>query len=457
VTAASGTRRGAQLAVALCAAVAAQSSIGDTHDHDASILVRTSAELLAALNDRNAGRRIHLLRGTYRIDRPILVPDGATLSGDGVMRFDDDGTPLGFEPATESIIEVASGFTGDVLTFGNGAAISRLVVRDIGDDPHGVRRVGNAVVVASRARDDVVVASIAECEISTPNPPGFADAGPTGHGVLAMTRHPIGHPFPDEGAAVTVRLERSIVRVADKSGAVFAINFASRARTNIVLIHNLLEGALIAVGATNRLHEVVHAETTIESDHNRFVWHGVGNDSRGWLLYGGSSPPHFANTPAVGLAFDTLRVKSVGDRIEGFFVGILAAAARRVLPATGPASDNVLDLDLEDLRIRTPGSGAADWLLSATLAEQSADPNRDFDVGDRNTLRARIKGVNGSGPRANVYALHVGPTLPGIRDEGSRIEFGGDAAEFARSNTAIEPAPPPEYFIEPGSGTADRP
>jgi hypothetical protein len=42
-------------------------------------VVRTSEQLVEALQPSNSGRRIHVAHGEYRVDRPLQVPDGATL------------------------------------------------------------------------------------------------------------------------------------------------------------------------------------------------------------------------------------------------------------------------------------------------------------------------------------------------------------------------------------------
>jgi hypothetical protein len=48
-------------------------------DEQSPLLVSTAAQLMAALQPANAGRRIELAAGEYAVDRPLLVPDGATL------------------------------------------------------------------------------------------------------------------------------------------------------------------------------------------------------------------------------------------------------------------------------------------------------------------------------------------------------------------------------------------
>src|SRR5688572_27065269 len=54
-------------------------------DDGNTIVVSSAAELVAALVPENAGRRIRVRFGTYDVSQPLLVPDGATLEGEGVM------------------------------------------------------------------------------------------------------------------------------------------------------------------------------------------------------------------------------------------------------------------------------------------------------------------------------------------------------------------------------------
>jgi hypothetical protein len=412
--------------------------------------VRTSDELFVALGEANTERTIRLQRGLYAVDRPLTVPDGVALVGEGVMRFDAAGLPLGFEPGTETNIEVTSGFTGDLLTLRNGASIHNLKLQELADDPGSVtRRLGNVVVVTSRAPGDGVAAAIVECEITSPNPSEGDANGPTGRALAVFTRNDAGSlpPPPHEGATLSVHMERSVIHASAESGTVFAINFAARGNTEVTLSHNRLEGTFIATGGANRPDPVSGARTVINSEHNLFISPSDARGARGWMLFGGSSQTHMASPEVVGLSFNTLRMRSNFDRIEGFTVGVFAAAGRRLLAGSGPVSDNLLELDLTGLQIRSEGAGAADVVLYAALSEQDAVAGREFPSGDRNVLRMKIAGATGSGERANIYAADFGPVLPANLGTGNRIEIVGDPAEFARSNTGLEPLPPPEYFV----------
>jgi hypothetical protein len=417
---------------------------------DATIVVRTSEELRLALAANpaanNGARQILMLRGTYPIDAPISVPDGVNLSGEGVMRVDSSGVASGTEPGTETTLVASSRFDGDILTLGNGARVQGLVVRDM-EAADGTQRNGNVVAVASRAARDVIVASIIECEIFSPNPPGFTQVGPTGRGIVAMVRDSAQESLPpDDGAWLRVNIARSVVHGRKTGVAVFVINFAGASATRVALSHSRIEGRFVATGGANRLHVVTHSVTEIESDHNVFAAPAE-SEPPGWMLFGGSSSPHIPTHESAGPGFNTLRMRSVSDRIQGFQVGVLAVAGRRVFANSGEASDNRVELDLTDLHIRTEGIGAADFSLYAAIAEPDAQLGREFAIGDRNTLRTRIVESHGSGERANEYATHFGPLKSTNFGPQNRIEFVGDADAFTTSNDHIEPAPSAQYFI----------
>ena len=127
----------------------------------------------------------------------------------------------------------------------------------------------------------------------------------------------------------------------------------------------------------------------------------------GWQLLGGSSAPH-ATTPTPGVFRNTLRVRSLDDRIEGFRVAVHAAAGRRVLDTSGPVSDNRMELDMTGTTFRTLDAGA-DLSLHGALVESAPGGDTRIAVGDGNELRARISGASGSGPRANVFSNVSGP------------------------------------------------
>jgi hypothetical protein len=412
------------------------------------IVVHTSVELLAAIDQKSAHQSIRLTPGDYPIDRALVLGDDVALVGSGVMLFDADGLPRGFEPGTQTIIRAAAGFNGDLLTMGNRTSIRGVFLRDLEDDPaHDVHRAGNVVVVASRAPGDAITASIVECEIFNPNPFSFDSEGPTGHALAVFTRNPALQepPPPHEGAAVSVTLERSSVHATGNGGVVFIGNFAARGRLHVALNHNRLEGPLTATAAANRPDPVTRAEAQLESDHNLFIA-SAASHTQGWFIFGASSSPHHLAGDLAGPSFNAFHLNSSDDRIEGFAVGISAAVARRVLAGSGPVSNNLLDLDLRRLRIRTEGDAAADLKFYAAVSEQDQTGSQEFLPGNGNILRVRIQGATGSGIRANEYVPVAGPQLPSNRGVGNRIEFIGDPAEFARSNRGFEPLPPAAYF-----------
>jgi len=441
------------LRVSLAAAVALTVSACAMHAPEpdagpAPLLVRTSEQLVEALQPVNAERRILVARGEYRVDRPLQVPDGTTLEGEGVMSFDADGMPAGFEPGTETVLRVTEGFQGQVLTLGQGSTLRGLRVLDLANSPsQPPQREGSVVYVASRGPGDAVAASIVECEIVNPNLVGFSDVGPHGHGVVVLTLNPnLGAPpVAHEGARVSVRVQRSVVRT-HTGAVVFASNFAARGDVTVSLEGNRFEGFLTVAAGVSRPDVVTDAVMRIESRRNRYI--RSGRDRYGWLLLGGSTSPHFLEAGIPGAARATLLVDSTDDRIEGFRQGIQAAAARRIGGQSSLLMDNRVDLRLRGTRIRSDGEGAADLVLQGTMSEVAqAEGPGEFSAGGRNQLRVVMEGASGSGERRNVYADVVGPAKPGNRGAGNRLEFTGDAASFSRSNRGIDPPPDAQFFV----------
>ena len=438
---------GARTAVAFVMALAAGACAGPGHLRP-TVVVHDATELVAALQPGNAGRRILVARGEYRVDRPLQVPDGATLEGEGAMRIDADGMPAGFEPGTETTLRVVAGFEGQALTLGDGSVVRGLRLLDL-ENPAGqpALRRGNAVYVASRAPGDAISASVADCEIVAPNAPGFYEAGPQGHGLVALTLNPnLGAP-PAAHAASRVELgvRRSIVRTR-AAAAVFAINFAPRSEVSLRLEGNGFEGYLVAAGGVTRPERVHDSRTIVASRGNRY--RRTGADWFGWQLVGGSTSPHVQEAPGQGGSHNLLRMTSVDDRLEGFRAGIQAAAARRLGLESDLLDDNRLELDLQGTRILTAGEDAADLVLRGTVSqvEQTQEP-ADFAAGDRNVVQVRMTGVRGSGERRNVYADVVGPRDPANSGNGNRLQISGDVATFRQSNPAIEPPPDPRFFL----------
>jgi hypothetical protein len=420
-----GLRRGLGLVCALLALAAA--SVSDATAAGASIVVSNSDQLKAALVDANAGRTIHVRAGTYRVDVPLTVPVGATLEGEGVMLGGD--LPGGFRPGTETRLVADGTFTGSMLRMRNGASVRRLSVEDVSG------RDGNVIGVVSERPHDAVAASISECRIVNPNPPGASRDGPTGGGIVALTRNrALGEdPPPDVGSTINVRITRSIVSA---ERALFAMNFAQGGRVNLVLSGNVVAGTLDVIGGISRPDTVSGAAVAIVSEQN--VYRPPAESGTGWLIGGGSSAP--IPFPTAGTFGNRVGVVSSGDAIEGAVLGMFAFAGQRHHTLAGPSSDNSVQLDLRGLRIQTSGPEAADLGLVGAIADG------EFPPGDRNTLSVVMRGVTGSGPRANFYENVLGPSHPANFGMRNRLVLAGTPGQFAAANRGIDPAPPAEFF-----------
>ena len=66
-------------------------------------------------------------------------------------------------------------------------------------------------------------------------------------------------------------------------------------------------------------------------------------------------------------------------------------------------------------------------------------------TGDGNIARILVRQATGSGPRSNLYADSVTPTMSGL-GVGNRLELVGSPNAFDRSNEGFVPAPPAEFF-----------
>jgi hypothetical protein len=392
----------------------------------APIVVGNVSELQAALVPANAGRLIVVRAGTYGVSSPLLVPDGATLAGEGVML--GDALPTGFAPGTRTLIRALPVFSGDILQLGNGSSLSDLTLED------SAGRSGNAVGVRSREPGDTVSASISECEIATPNPASAVIAGPTGRAVAVLTQNPgLGAaPPPHEGAHLDLLIRRSIVRAPGGGSAVFAVNFASNAEIDLQLYENVLVGALDAVGGVARPDAVSFASTTIDSHDNSYVSNDVA-----WSLHGGASAPIPIVTAPT--SSNALNLRSVGDRVEAARIAVFAIGGQRSMTVGGLVSDNTLDMKVRGLSLSTP-SGASDLVLAGAF------PGGEFPPGDRNTLTVDIRDSSGSGPRANFYRDTLAAVLPEYAGVGNRLHVAGTLLAFVRDNPGIDPAPGAEFF-----------
>lgn len=409
-----------------------------------TIVVSTPAELVAALSPENAGRRILVRAGTYAVDAPLTVPDGATLEGEGVMLFDGAGLPTGFAAGTRTTLNMTGNIPGNFLTLGDGVTVHGLEIADL------FGRAGNVVGVVSRDANDRVSATIAETEIVNPNPLGAGPAGPTGYGLFVLTQNLATDP-PHEGASITARMVRSLIRSPAGGGGLFAFNFAPLGRVSVTLAGNIVGGEVTADGGVSRPDAVHDSETRIESHHNLYRADSAdpcASPRPGWNLTGGSGPP--APLPVPETTRNTLRIHSIDDRIEGFARAVLATGSRRFfpLPIAGPSTDNSLDLQLLGTRISTPACGGVPFVADLDLLG-AFSANSAFSPGDGNRLRAVVRGVTGSGPRFNDYenaAGPFGPLPPGMQGTDNRLEIAGSPQSFAQTNRQIDPSPAAEFF-----------
>jgi len=406
-------------------------ALADAYD---PIYLSSVAELEAALVDDNAGRRLVLLSGTYAVAGPLVVPDGVSLEGEGIMT--GDGIPAGFEPGTVTTIVAANPFPGDLLTLGDGARLMGLRL----EQPYVVP--GNVVTIKTRAPDDTNSASIVDCELLSDNLNGVGPDGPIGAGVLVITRNPnpFGDPPPHDGSDLALRLDHSIVRVTPGGNAVFGMNFSSHSVINISMSQNYLEGTL-NTASVSRFDPTTGSAIIVHSERNLYTAPASGTGS-GLQIQGGSGVPLPVAAPGADSNF--AYVNSVNDRIEGFNQGVFATAGRRFNSMTGTSSGNTVDLRFRGLVLETEGLDAADFKLFASQADGQ------FAPGDDNILDVSILRSTGSGPSQNQYADsadELGNPLPKQLSSGNRLKFNGNLRAFERSNSGILPTPANKFFV----------
>ena len=193
---------------------------------------------------------------------------------------------------------------------------------------------GNLVAAYSRAAGDFISAAVTECEIINPNPAGIVPAGPTGAGLVALTRNLNfgADPPAHEGAVVRVEMRRSIVRCPGGGTGVFAINFAAHGEIGLVLQRNLIGGQLILNGGVSRPDAVTGASISVDSQRNVYEDQSGFPDTLGWNLLGGSGSPAF---PSEASTSNRLEMSSHDDTVRGFDVGVAATAGQRFLPSCG--------------------------------------------------------------------------------------------------------------------------
>jgi hypothetical protein len=404
------------------------------------IVVSSASELQAAVVPANSGRTIVVRAGDYEVSQTLVVPEGAALVGEGVMMLGDDALPKGFRAGTRTTLRSAATLVGDIVSLGNGSNLSRLAIED-----SPARLGGNLVVVSSRRPDDVVSATIDECELVNPNGGGIAFNGPSGRGLLVITRNPrqMTPPAPHAGAVVAAQMRGSIVRSPGNGSGIFAVNFAPNAQIDIYVERNVVGGGLDASGGVSRPVSVLGAATRISSRGNLYRSDSAENPANvGWRLNGGSGPPVAILT--VGSTSDNLlSVDSTEDRIEGFNLGIYAWAGRRSFgpPIAGTSDRNRTELQLRGTRIASLLGDL--WLIGAEA------PSEDVSPGDGNLLYADLRGVSGSSAPENLYANVTGPdgVIAGAAGYGNRLEIKGNSASLLHRH--ITPPPPDEFFVGP--------
>jgi len=405
------------------------------------IVVSSASDLQGAVVPANSGRTILVLAGDYEVSQTLVVPDGATLVGEGVMKLAEGGLPAGFRTGTRTTLRSAATLLGDIVNLGNGATLSRLAIEDL-----PARLGGNLVVVSSRRPDDVVSATVDDCELFNPNGAGIGFNGPSGRGLLVITRNPLqlNPPAPHAGAVVAVQMRGSIVHSPGNGTGIFAINFAPNAEISVDLQRNVIGGGLDASGGVSRPVSVVGAATRISSRGN--LYRGDNDESPadvGWRLNGGSGPPVAVFT--VGSTSDNLlSMDSTEDRIEGFNYGIHAWGGERFF---GPPTAGTSDRNRTELLLR---GTSIESLLGDLLLFGAVAPSQDVAPGDGNVLHAQLRGVGGSGAPDNLYANVIGPggVLNGdVAGFSNRLRIDGNRVSVLRRG--VTPPPPAEFFVAP--------
>ena len=426
-------------------------------------VIPSSAELIAALSPANTGKNIHLRAGTYYVDRPLTVPDGMTVEGEGVMTFAREGYATGFRDGPRTTLRMAANVGGDVLTLGNGVTLRNLEI--VG--PDGLH--GNPVSVVSRGPADTVSASIIESVLLNRNPGRPAPSYSRGLFVITRNASKDANRPPDESSIVSVKLLRSVIMSPAGGGGFFAYNFAAKSRISLEVSRSLIGGESEANGGVSNPVAVHDSEVRVISRDNlyRNEWADPCTQPRamGWNFLGGSGTNFSQQLPET--ARNRLIVRSTNDRIEGFTAAIVATGSRRFSPSprTGPSTGNHIDLQLVGTVIRTPecqsgvggvnaageATGRANTVSDLVLTGGGVTRNQ-FEPGDGNTVRAELIGVTGSGKRDNKYAYSAAgigePLAPKFHGRGNRVEIVGDPQTFSQINHAIDPAPPPQFFTK---------
>jgi hypothetical protein len=431
---------------------------------DDVIVVGNEAELVAAMVPANAYRRIQLLNRytdpavfDYQVSATLNVPDGAIVEGAGVMRYDADGLPAGFEPGTETRVGAASNYQivggrPEIFALGNGSSLQRMTV--VSYQP------GNAVGIMS-SLSGPVEGSVSECDIfgsgfvpgaSNFGPQGgdgFLPGGPISRGVFVRTRHP--------GSSVTARVERSIIHANGSNAAVFVANITKSARITVFLTQNVLKDGLrqldVVGGASGNGARDSSGSFLFQSDGNLTIVHSRGNlysgrglTDTGVILEGGYDGRGFPTEERPGASHNTIRFDSVLDRITNVGTGLFLEGGLRANLLAGLSSFNTVDLQLLGTTIRTlpPEAGRPAPRDLAVCVTTGVGPLQG-KAGDGDSIRALLRDVDGSGPRANLYSLACN-AQPG---SDNTFEFIGNARAFEQTTDDISPPPPPDSFTAP--------
>ena len=396
------------------------------------------------------GYVFRLPAGEYIVTKPMVIPEGYSLTGVGVMIFDSDGFPVGFDKPNlqphrpqppKTVLRADPNLVGDMLTLRDGAHIAGLRI----EDQPG--RSGNLVVISSRKPGDSVAAVVEECELINPNPSGAdLETGPTGRAVLVITRNLNrgAVPAPDEGSIISLTLRRSRIRSRAGGTGVFATNFAARSQVTLRLRDNVIGGGLDAQGGVSRTDTVADSTTLIISEHNRYRADWIPAKGIGWSLHGGTNPPPllFA-VPGVTTNDNQLVMDSSNDQIVGFAVGVHAAAAWCPYAVTGRTSRNRLRLGLSNILFECTVADVELFGAKSGLPPAAGGPApASFRAGDNNSLVVTAQSGTASGVRANVYAdtYLIGGTLAAKdRGTGNRLRIGGV--------TPFNPPPPAAFKL----------
>jgi hypothetical protein len=273
---------------------------------------------------------------------------------------------------------------------------------------------------------------VAECEIINPNPSGASPDGPSGRGLLAITRNPSAPgAATHEQSLVSVHLTQSIIRSPAGGNGVFAINFAGGSQIELHLRQNVIGGPLGGAGGSSRPDSVAGATLLIQSNGNLYRADSA-TQTLGWQLQGGVDAP-IAGLIAEETLNNKLSMYSVDDRIDGFGRAITATAGQRMSALAAAISSNELELILEGTLLKSITSDLQLFGARSIPAGMAA--------GDGNELRVTMHHVTGSGPRANTYG-----DMSGNLGIGNRLVITGSLNAFSHTNEAILPLPGVQFF-----------